>query len=205
MSDETTFAVVKQLHGFLYVTAMGGLKGGYDDATLTSLAKIAREQKVNGILIESNFGDGMFTKLFQPILNRYWPCGIEEVRHHTQKELRIIDTLEPVMMRHRLIVDYDVVKRDLQEALGDNDRLQYSLFYQMTRITKDRGALKFDDRLDVLAMAVRYWVDSMARDERLAEEDYRENLLNQELKVFMDHVLGGNSSNAFSNDIRRRF
>ena len=75
----------------------------------------------------------------------------------------------------------------------------------MTRITRDRGALKFDDRLDVLAMAVRYWVDSMARDERLAEEDYRENLLNQELKIFMDHVLGGNSSNAFTNDIRRRF
>lgn len=204
--DETTYAVVKQLHGFLYVTALGGLKGGYDEATLVSLAKIAREQKVNGILIESNFGDGMFTKLFQPILNRYWPCSIEEVRHHTQKELRIIDTLEPVMMRHRLIIDYDVVKRDLQEALGDNDRLQYSLFYQMTRITRDRGALKFDDRLDVLAMAVRYWVDSMARDEKLAEEDYRENLLNQELKVFMDHVIGGkNTSNAFSKDFRRRF
>ena len=28
--------------------------------------------------------------------------------------------------------------------------------YQMARITRDKGALQFDDRLDVLAMAVAY-------------------------------------------------
>lgn len=201
-SDETTYAVVKQLHGYLYTTAMGGFSGGYDDKTLVELAKIAREQKVNGIVIESNFGDGMFTKLFLPVLARYWKCSVEEVRHHTQKEMRIIDTLEPVMMRHKLIIDYEVIKRDLQETLS-NERLQYSLFYQMTRITRDRGALKFDDRLDVLAMAVRYWVDSMARDEQIAVEDYRDNLLKNELKIFMDNALGYNKRN-LSTDMRLR-
>lgn len=203
-ADETTYAVVKQLHGYLYVTDLGGFSGGYDEQILTSLAKIAREQKVNGVLIESNFGDGMFTKLFMPILVRYWNAPVEEVRHHTQKEQRIIDTLEPVMMRHKLIIDYDVVKRDLMDTLH-NDRLQYSLFYQMTRITRDKGSLKFDDRLDVLAMAVRYWVDAMARDEELAVEDYRENLLKQELEIFMEHVVGKNNLNSRRSDIRLRF
>ena len=41
------------------------------------------------------------------------------------------------MMRHRLIIDYDgSQKGPTGEALGDNDRLQYSLFYQMTRISQ---------------------------------------------------------------------
>ena len=188
-SDETTYAVIKHLHGYLYVTALGGFKGGYDDETLIGLAKIAREQKVNAIVIEGNFGDGMFTKLFQPILARFWKCAIEEVKHHTQKERRIIDTLEPVMMRHRLIIDLSVIKRDIQDTIAQ-DKVNYSLMYQMTRITKDRGSLKHDDRLDVLAMGVAYWIESMSRDETIALEDYREGVLQNELNTFLEHVLG---------------
>ena len=36
--------------------------------------------------------------------------------------------------------------------------------YQMTRLSRDRGALVNDDRLDALAMAVHYWTDAMAQD-----------------------------------------
>ncbi len=134
----------------------------------------------------------MFTKLFLPVLTKHWKCTVEEVKHYTQKEKRIIDTLEPVMMRHRLVVDLGVVKQDLQETLH-SDRLMYSLFYQMSRITRDRGSLRHDDRLDVLAMAVRYWVDAMARDEEIAVEGYREQILQNELRIFMEHVVGGNN------------
>lgn len=41
--------------------------------------------------------------------------------------------------------------------------LALRMFYQMTRITKERGALKHDDRLDALAMAVAYWVEHTFR------------------------------------------
>jgi len=34
----------------------------------------------------------------------------------------------------------------------------------MSRITRDRGSLGHDDRLDVLSMAVGYWVEQMSRD-----------------------------------------
>ena len=42
--------------------------------------------------------------------------------------------------------------------------------YQMTRLSRDRGALVSYDRIDALAMAVSYWVDAMAQDaeERIA-------------------------------------
>jgi hypothetical protein len=85
-SDETGYAVVKMLNGYLYVTAAGGLRGGYDEETMIALANIAKREAVNVIVIESNFGDGMFNQLLKPYLQRIYPCSIEEVRSNKQKE-----------------------------------------------------------------------------------------------------------------------
>lgn len=187
--DELAYAVVKQLHGYLYVTAAGGLQGGYDDDNLVKLARIAKEQAVNYIVIEANFGDGMFTKIFSPVLAKYHRCSVEEVKHNIQKERRIIDTLEPVMGRHRLIVGYDVVEQDLKLFQDQEEgKINYSLFHQLTRLTKDRGSLRHDDRLDALSIAVAYWVNSMARDEKHALEDYKQAQFDKELENFRKHV-----------------
>jgi hypothetical protein len=190
-NDKTGYAVVKNLHGYLFLTVAGGLSGGYDEPTLKTLAETAKEQKVNLIITESNFGDGMFNQLFSPVLRRIYPCALDEVRHSTQKERRIIDTLEPVMNRHRLIVDVDLIREDLELAQDDP---KHSLFYQMTRITKDRGSLRHDDILEAVYGAVNYWVEAMARDEQQARKDHKNELLDKELEVFMDHALGGNRS-----------
>lgn len=188
-SNESTYAVVKQLYGYLYVLDFGGYPGGYDDETLIKLAKKAKEYKVNEIVIEANFGDGMFTKLFNPVLQRFYKCSVIEVKHHTNKEKRIIDTLEPIMNRHKLIIDINAIKRDVDETYRDN-RINYSLFYQLTRIMKEKGALKYDDRLDVLAMAVAYWIEALERDEITALKERQEELINLELERFMEYALG---------------
>jgi len=60
------------------------------------------------------------------------------------------------------------------------------LAYQMTRITRDRGALSHDDRLDVLAMAVKYWVDQMAADADREIIDRRDQLMRDELDRFIN-------------------
>ena len=182
-NDELGYAVVKQLNGQLFVTAAGGLKGGYEDANLTTLALIARDNQVNLVISESNFGDGMFTKIFTPVLSKIYPCTLEEVRNHVQKEKRIIDTLEPIMNQHRLIIDKKVVINDAKTP----DK-NYQLFYQLTRITKERGAIRHDDRLDALAGAVSYWVESMGRDvDKAASDDYNDKLM-AELESFKDNV-----------------
>ena len=111
-ADETAYAVVKMLNGYLFVTDAGGIEGGYDDKALQRLSVIAREQKVNLVLVESNFGDGMFTALLKPVMAKVHKVSIEEVRHSTQKERRIIDTLEPVMNQHRLIINRKVIEQD---------------------------------------------------------------------------------------------
>jgi len=174
----------------MFVLAAGGIKGGYDEDTLMALAKIAKTYSVKKIIIESNFGDGMFTNIFTPVLTRVYPCTIEEVRHNVQKERRIIDTLEPVMNQHRLIVDIGVVRADLKYYMEDPEKnARYSLFYQMTRLTKERGALKHDDRLDAVSMAVQYWVNAMKRDDHKAAEAHQDRLLKAELRNFMKNAI----------------
>jgi len=111
-SDETAYAVVKMLNGYLYVVDAGGVAGGYSDSTLQHLTDLAKLNKVNMVLVESNFGDGMFTELLKPYLLKTHPCTLEEVRHSKQKESRIIDTLEPVMNQHRLVIDPKVIQKD---------------------------------------------------------------------------------------------
>jgi hypothetical protein len=190
--DETSYAVVKMLHSQLFVLESGGFEGGYTTKVLEELANVAKKQQVNSILTESNFGDGMFTALLTPILGRIHPCEIEEVRHSTQKERRIIDTLEPVMSSHSLIVDRAVVEKDYQSTqnMTHEKALKYQLFYQMSRITNLRGALVHDDRLDVLSMAVGYWVEQMAADRDRLISNRKDDRLMEELEGFMYSTSG---------------
>lgn len=186
--DETAYAVVKHLNGTLFCTAAGGLLGGYEDEALDELVRIAKAQKVNMILVEGNFGGGMFAKLLQAALLRgQYRCSVEEVTHSKQKELRIVDTLEPLLSQHRLVICKTIINKDFESAT----EASYSLFWQMTRLTRDRGCLPHDDRLDALSMAVAYWVESMSQDTDLAYEKYRAKLEDEALKVFMQGVVGG--------------
>lgn len=186
-ADETGYACVKMLNGYLWVTEAGGLAGGYEEETLGALAEIAKRNDTNTIVVESNFGDGMFTKLFEPVLRRRHPCAIEEVRHSSQKERRIIDTLEPVLMRHKLVIDPAVVESDYRTAQRYDPaaRLSKMLFYQLTRITADRNALRHDDRLDALAIAVAYWSEQMGVDDVAGVRAHNDELLRRELDAFL--------------------
>ena len=191
-ADETSYAVVKMLNGFLFVTDAGGMPGGYSEDTLKRLATVAKEQEVNLVLIESNFGDGMFTQLLKPVLAKIHRVTCEEVRHSTSKERRICDTLEPVMNSHRLVIDRKVVENDFDSTrhLPPEKALRYQLMYQMSRVTRHRGALAHDDRLDVLAMAVAYWADQMAQDADDQIARRKDEDLKRELEKFMEHSVG---------------
>lgn len=192
-SDELSYAIVSIINSQLFVRQCAGLQGGYSDYNLQYLAETAKIHGVNEVVIESNFGDGMFTKLITPHFRETHPVTIEEVRHSKQKELRIIDTLEPVMNQHRLIVDQRIIKEDF-ESVKDyppEQQAHYMLFHQLTRITKARGALKHDDRLDALAIAVAYWVERMATDHESAMADRRQELIEEELERTREAVENG--------------
>ena len=186
--DELAYTILGVLNAQLFLLKQDGLQGGYSDENLNELARLAKEYKVNKVKIESNFGDGMFTTLLSPILRKIYPCGIEEVRHNTQKEKRIIDTLEPVMNQHRLIVDKNVIKEDAEsiKKYPLEKQQQYSLFYQMTRITRDKGSLNHDDKLDCLAMAVADCLEMLQVD---TDEEIRlrlEQEFEEQIENFFD-------------------
>ena len=184
--DETSYAVIKMLNGNLFLTEAGGLSGGYSKETLAFLASVARDQKVNKIIIEANFGDGMFTELLKPVLTKVHPCAIEEVKHHRQKEARIIDTLEPVMSGHRLVVAASVIRQDFTSTKDypTEHAHKYQLFWQMSHITRDKGSLAHDDRLDAVSIAVNYWVEQMAQDVDKNVKVREEEKLLEELATF---------------------
>ncbi len=89
---------------------------------------------------------------------------VEEVRANVRKEDRIIDALEPVLNQHRLICDRSVIEWDYasNKDAAPELRLMYMLFYQMSRMCREKGAVKHDDRLDCLAQGVKYYTDALS-------------------------------------------
>ena len=181
--DQTAISCVKMLNGNLYVTECLGLSGGYSDRVLERISKIARDNKINTIIVEQNFGGGMFAELLKPFLMRYHPCELKDVRNTKTKELRIIDTLEPVMNSHRLIIDRKVIEKDFRSNSNEppERRLKLQLVYQLSRISRHRGSLVHDDLVDSLAGAVAYWTEYMAQDED-------KNIRNRKDQLLMTHL-----------------
>lgn len=172
-ADETAFTVTKFLNGLVFVTKWGGFKEGHSDATLRALAEIAKEQQVNLIRVEGNFGDGMFSRLLAPHLRAIdYNVAIEDHKVSGQKELRIISTLSPALKAHRIVMDAEVAREDLKAVTAGG--LEYSGLYQLTHLSSARGSLKHDDRLDCLANAVGYWVELMATDAKEVERKLQE-------------------------------
>ena len=60
----------------------------------------------------------------------------------------------------------------------------------MTRITRDKGALAKDDRLDALAMAVAYWARAMSVETSKVVQQNRDKLMQKELERYLQHAIG---------------
>lgn len=183
--DETAACVVGQVNGYLALLHLKAWRGaGYSDEVLQELARIAAKFKVCQVVVEANFGDGMFSRLLEPHLARSgWHAAIEEVRVTGQKERRIIDTLEPVMEQHRLLVDPSVLEADLRDIPGVAvaAQAQYRLAYQLSRLTVERGALAHDDRVDAVSLGVQFWKDATAQVVERRQEEQRQREIDQEL------------------------
>ncbi|AUE23225.1 DNA packaging protein B [Pseudomonas phage Pf1 ERZ-2017] len=187
--DETGYAVLYQLNGYIFLMDAGGFRGGYEDTVLQALANIAKIHKVNEIVVEGNFGDGMYIKLLAPVVTATFPCAITEVKSKGQKELRICDVLEPVLGSHKLVIQESLIEKDYRTALnadGTTDT-SYSLLYQLTRITRERGSLAHDDRLDALAIGVQFFTEALERDSKVGESE----MLQEFLESHMEDALMG--------------
>ena len=164
-SDETAAAYISQRNGFLYLHEMRAYRDGYSDNTLLDILRGCKKFNVTKLVIETNFGDGIVAELFKKhLIQTKQGIDVEEIRATVRKEQRIIDTLEPVLNQHRLVVDRSVIDWDYNsnKDAAPESRLLYMLFYQMSRMCREKGAVKHDDRLDCLSQGVQYFTDCMA-------------------------------------------
>jgi len=165
--DETAYAVTGFLNGNIYVLACGGLPGGYGTPQIEALAEIAADWQVSEVIIEKNMGYGAFTVVWLPILRLKHQCKVDEDFVTGQKELRIVETLEPIISRGSLILNEAIVETDQTETARyeSNRRQLYSLFHQLSKMSRERDALIHDDRADALEGACRYWSKYIAIDQ----------------------------------------
>ncbi len=175
--DETAYAVTYFMHGYIFLVEAGGIAGGLDEDKMQQLADVIWRHKPNQIQIEKNYGNGALSHNLYPVLRRTYelnggsyhePPAIEDVWESGQKELRIIDVLEPVLARHKLIVNTEIWENDIAstQKYALDKRASYGLLHQLARITRTKGCLLHDDRLDAVAGAVRIWVELMNIDEQ---------------------------------------
>jgi hypothetical protein len=168
-ADETALCVASFAHGYIVIHELTGIQGGYDSVTLMQICKLINQYKINLVKYESNYGDGMFGKIIQPVIaQNCGQIGIEEYKVTGSKENRILSTLEPIMAQHRLVFDVGVIQ-DKENQM------------QITRLQNKRGALKHDDRVDVLSAAVSHWVNALAIDPdrellHKQQEDYKNQI-----------------------------
>lgn len=183
-ADETAWTIAKALLGTIYILQVRGFHGDTQEAVM----EIARDCKKYGItscMVEPNFAPGVWISAALPIFRKVAPgCSLKEADwSRTQKELRIIDTLEPALNSHRVVIEETLVRQDVVQT-----RREYSLLYQLTHLTRDRGALRHDDRLDSMAGAVNELQRRLASDPEEEWAAVREEELDRMLEDFLDGI-----------------
>ena len=183
-TDETVACFLSQLNGIMYLHEIYASTDGYSDSTLLAILARCKKYKATTLLIESNFGDGMVSELFRKhAINKKVPINIEETRANVRKEDRIIDSLEPVFNQHRLVIDPKVIKWDYDSGSErpTETRFQYMLGYQISRMCREKGAVKHDDRVDALAQGVKWFTDALS----ISADSVR---LDRERQEWQDHL-----------------
>ena len=206
-SDETAAAYISQRNGFLYLHDMRAYRDGYSDNTLLDILKGCKKFGVTKLLIETNFGDGIVSELFKKHMQQTKQgIDIEEVRANVRKEDRIIDSLEPILNQHRLIIDRNVIEWDFKSNpdAAPEERLLYMLFYQMSRMCREKGAIRHDDRLDALAQGVQYFTDAMGISALEAIKERKRLEWNSMLEEFIDDPQASANHLVFGMNLEQR-
>lgn len=201
--DEMGFAITKLLGTYVYLYKVGGVQGGYREEELMKLVTLAKEAKVDIVYVEKNYGNGAHFAMLKPLFEKHYPdCRLEEINESGQKELRIIDTLEPLLGQHRLIVSQQVIMEDYQtiQHYPAEVKMTYSFFYQMGHITSERNSLRHDDRCDAVTGAVRQIVQYIDYDQSRAEAQRSEEYERKRMAMLADpdgyvkFMMGGSMS-----------
>lgn len=189
-SDELAAACGFSIGPYVHVKSIIGLRGGLSGNNPEKLCEWLATNGVTDVLVESNMGHGLFEINLRAELAARGLSHIQVSGEYStgQKERRIIDSLVSPMQRHRIIVHKAVFEQDrlCSKEYSIEQRVQYSLFYQIANITTDRNSLVHDDRIEAVAGVVRRFKGVLADDETKAAE----KRALAEVRGFLDDPMG---------------
>jgi hypothetical protein len=174
--DESAYAVVGQLHGYLFVKRVIGFSGGPTEENLDRLAQDLREDHCRELYVEDTFGGDALIRLIESTIAKFalapdpknteypegWSCAV--IPFHAQgrgaKEVWICDRLEAAMSHHRLVFDPDVARNQ-------------TLCAQLVNMTRERACQEHEDEVEALAGAVAQFADALGVSPERQREDER--------------------------------
>jgi hypothetical protein len=206
--NETVLTIGAELHGRIFLLNQWGSRDGYSKPTLEAIATKLVQFRVNHLVIEDNFGDGMFLALLTPVVIEAWRKHNEGKPHaihggttiegikspRVQKEVRILSVLEPATQQHRLVINTTVIEEDAKAAakytedVGQETGHHYSLIHQMTHLTRERECLLQDDRVEGLAMLVAQFADVLGINPWESAKQRDEDRWEKELEALFEEA-----------------
>lgn len=193
-ADETAWAIGSTLAGMIFVQEVSGWRGEPAEA-MRRAAMDAYKYRVNTIYIEPNYAQGVWSTAFGGVIEKlqtpqHMPFLKEAEWAKGQKEVRIIGALEPAMNSHRVVLNEEVVRREAAKSRATED-YQYSLMYQMTHLTKDRGSLIHDDRVEALSGLVQVLEAAVGEDIDAARKSIAEQQMQDVIDDFVENYQQG--------------
>jgi hypothetical protein len=105
-----------------------------------------------------------------------------------------------------LVVDRGIFDWDYKSnpEAPPEERLLYMLFYQMSRMCREKGAVKHDDRLDCLSQGVKYYTDAMAISAHETIKDQKREDWNDMMDAWLDDPQSAADHMVFGMDLDQR-
>lgn len=188
--DEVAFACGGALNSYIHLFGVGGLQGGLSEENCNVLIDYCEEFGITDIVMEANMGHGTASMVLLNIIakRKLTHIGVRDIYAKGQKERRIIDTLGPVFRRHKFVLHERAIEMDTEylSQYSRDKRNLYSLLFQLSGITYDRGSLAKDDRADAVAHLVNELKGYLSAD----EEKEAEKLQNKRAQEFLSNPMG---------------
>lgn len=188
--DEVAFACGGALNSYIHLFGVGGLQGGLSEENCNVLIDYCEEFGITDIVMEANMGHGTASMVLLNIIakRKLTHIGVRDIYAKGQKERRIIDTLGPVFRRHKFVLHERAIEMDTEylAQYSRDKRNLYSLLFQLSGITYDRGSLAKDDRADAVAHLVNELKGYLSAD----EEKEAEKLHNKRAQEFLSNPMG---------------
>lgn len=200
-ADETSLTIGAVVNSTPFLLKQAGWQDGHGEETLKAIAKLLVDYRVQTCRVEEDFGQGMFAQLLAPYVRKEWEernkkvpkseWGATEIvserAKRMQKELRILEVLEPIFNGHRLVVSLEVLQEDLAQVRrrdGTELRDRYSLMYQITRLTREKDCLPHDDRVEGLAGLMMMLIEFLGLSPEDQARKRRQQSVEEEIAKF---------------------